>query len=675
MIEDQNVASVQDLSAVNRKRPSETYHGPENQPPSKKGQFNKDVYNCTSMKTLEEKVEEIRRELSNKELALITLKAKVQSLDSLLDLTKEDLQSERISKERLSNEVEVLKLELASSGQRIFKLTEDVMIQKSNFESLISEISFQKETNEQQSEKAKLFQLELEFVRQDRADKELQIKMLEENLVKLSGFQTEAQECMVDLKNTKSALEEVKEESVKKTIKIESLQRQLSDLDQELHQAQAKAVRQDTTHFHKIIESMQKECEQIATLSSKKTQQNEELKQQIELLNNAKADLQNECTELKQNEATIQTSLEEKSDLFQQLKAKLEETECKLNIAVQASVQDKENHSELQKQMKNHKSKIKAKDLEISKCQTNITRLEEQLKERESLITDLQNNLKGVEEKFQESERCVGNFEARETKLRAEVQEIQDDLTVINDMLSKKTGELENKLLEIVQLKKDLSDNSSKSQILADELQRKDEEYSDLKEKYMDAKKQIQQVEKEISTKREEEKCVRHKLQELERMKNQMAQDLEAKERIIQQFKRACSSETDLQKKVALLTITLEQKNATLIKLEKDLEEYGTTNSVKEQQFTEAKEGQKLNKDSSHYPNQKPDIVLTDKTEESVHFQQTTSKELEKQRLRINDLTEKCNKIEHHHLTQNKNEEYSREVESFQNEIEVLKNI
>lgn len=44
----------------------------------------------------------------------------------------------------------------------------------------------------------------------------------------------------------------------------------------------------------------------------------------------------------------------------------------------------------------------------------------------------------------------------------------------------------------------------------------------------------------QISTKREEEKSLRNKVSELERLKNQMIQELETKERMIQQFKKVC---------------------------------------------------------------------------------------------------------------------------------------
>ncbi|XP_067908676.1 kinesin-like protein KIF20B isoform X2 [Heterodontus francisci] len=693
--EDLCMEPVKNLSTTSRKRTCENYEL-EDQPPSKKDPYNKEAYNCTSVKTLEEKAEGMRKELSNKERVLTTLKGQIQSLDGQLALAKEGL-NERISKEGLSKQVEILQLELASSAETIIKLTEEIANQNSKYEKLMFELKFEKELNEQQSEKNKQLQLEIELGKHEVAQRELQNKVLKDKISKLNDFQKETELCAVELKNTKDLLEKADEESLKKTTEIESLQRQLSVIRLELDEAKDTVQKRDCAHFRKTIETLQKECEHIVKISSQRSQQIQELEEKLESLKKQRADLQTECTELKVNAALMQNLLQEKDVHVQQLKMQLDEADSKM----QTLIQNKENIADLQKEIENYHHKIKAQESEILKSEGNLIRFDEQLKERDNIIADLQNNLECTEKKFHDLEKCAGDLKLQQMRFEKEVRQAQDDRHVAKEALSKKEEELESKHLELVQLRNELSDSTSKYQLLIVDLQRKEEEYSDLKEKYIDAKKQMQQVEKEISTKREEEKSLRHKVQKLEQIKNQMAQDHEIKERMIQQFKKVCHNESDLKRKVEMLTITLDEKETTLRKLEKDFEESKTLQQVKGQQGSS----------EHHKPREEPDI----KAEEAVHLFQTTSKELHiKERIiqemkialteqeqtqaeqdevleaklekieELNaelekwiqcakDFEKKCHTLEHSQLMKNANEDHNIESGPVQKEIEVLK--
>ncbi|XP_041066486.1 kinesin-like protein KIF20B isoform X1 [Carcharodon carcharias] len=686
-----HVEPVKNPSATSRKRTSENYRK-EDQPPSKKGPSNKEAYNCINVKTLEERVKGIRKELFDKERALTSLKEKLQSLDGQLAIAKEDLNNERISKEGLSKRVEMLQLELASSAETIFRLTKENANQHSKFE---------KELNEQQTEQTKQLHLEIELGRCEIAQRVLQNKALEDKISKLNYFQKESDLNAVELKNIKDLLEKANGESLKKATEIESLQKQLSVLKEELDNVKDAAQKRDSGHFRKTIETLQKECEHIVKVSSQKSQQIQDLEAKLEASKKQRADLQTECTELKANAALTQNLVQEKDAHLRQLKTKFEETESKM----QTLMQNKENIETFQKEIEDYQHKIKVQELEILKSESILTTLEEQLKDKNSIIADLQSNLKCTEKKCHDLEKCVGDLKLQEIRFKEEVGQVQDDWHVVKELLSKKEEELESRLLELVQLRTELSDGASKYQRLTDDLQRKDEEHSDLKEKYIDAKKQMQQVEKEISTKREEERSLRNKVQELERLKNQMIQDLETKERMIQQFRKLCHNEADLKKKVEVLTITLDEKDTALRKLEKDLEENNTLHKTKEQQGS-----------SEDKSTQEPCIMLTDKkAEEAVHLFQTASEELQIKEQIIQDmkvaLTEqdqtqaeqdevleaklkeieelntelekwmqyakefekKCNTLEHNQLVKNASECHNTKSGQFQKEIEVLK--
>ncbi|XP_072335120.1 kinesin-like protein KIF20B isoform X2 [Scyliorhinus torazame] len=688
--EDMHVESVKNLLVTSRKRTFENSYERNDQPPSKKGPNNKEAHNnCISLKILEEKVKGVIKELFEKGNILTTLKGNMRSLDGQLALAKEDLDNERISKERLSKQVEMIQLELASSAETIFKLTNHAN-QHSKFE---------KELNEQQLEKIKPLQFEIEIGRNEIKQNELQNEALKDEISKLNYFQKESDLYVTELKNVKDLLEKA---SLKKTTEIESLHKQLSAMRQELDKAKETVQKRDSGHFRKTIETLQKECEHIVKVSSQKSQQIQDLEAKLETSNKQRADLQTECTELKVNANLTQNLLEDKDAHNQQLKAKFEEAESK----IQTLMQSKENIETFQKEIEDCQRKMKSQELEILKSEGNLTTSEEQLKEKNSIVADLQNNLKCTENKFHDLEKCVGGLKLQEIKFKEEVRQAQDDQHIVKELLSKKEEELESKHLELDKLRTELSDGASRYEKLTAELQRKDEEHGDLQEKYRDAKKQMQQVEKEISTKREGEQSLRNKVQELERMKNQMIRDLETKEQMIQQFKTLCHNEADLRKKVEVLTITLDEKDTALRKLEMDLEEKNTLHQMKVHQGS--------SKDKS---TQESSLMLsTDKkAEEAVHLFQTVSKELqikertiqdmkialteqdqtqaeqdevleaklkeieelntelEKWKLCAKDSEKRCNTLEHSQLVKNASDGDNTQSGQFQKEIEVLK--
>ncbi|GCB65850.1 hypothetical protein scyTo_0004868, partial [Scyliorhinus torazame] len=647
--EDMHVESVKNLLATSRKRTFENSYERNDQPPSKKGPNNKEAHNnCISLKTLEEKVKGVIKELFEKGNILTTLKGNMRSLDGQLALAKEDLDNERISKERLSKQVEMIQLELASSAETIFKLTNHAN-QHSKFE---------KELNEQQLEKIKQLQFEIEIGRNEIKQNELQNEALKDEISKLNYFQKESDLYVTELKNVKDLLEKA---SLKKTTEIESLHKQLSAMRQELDKAKETVQKRDSGHFRKTIETLQKECEHIVKVSSQKSQQIQDLEAKLETSNKQRADLQTECTELKVNANLTQNLLEDKDAHNQQLKAKFEEAESK----IQTLMQSKENIETFQKEIEDCQRKMKAQELEILKSEGNLTTSEEQLKEKNSIVADLQNNLKCTENKFHDLEKCVGGLKLQEIKFKEEVRQAQDDQHIVKELLSKKEEELESKHLELDKLRTELSDGASRYEKLTAELQRKDEEHGDLQEKYRDAKKQMQQVEKEL-----------------------------------------CHNEADLRKKVEVLTITLDEKDTALRKLEMDLEEKNTLHQMKVHQGS--------SKDKS---TQESSLMLsTDKkAEEAVHLFQTVSKELqikertiqdmkialteqdqtqaeqdevleaklkeieelntelEKWKLYAKDSEKRCNTLEHSQLVKNASDGDNTQSGQFQKEIEVLK--
>ncbi|XP_072095401.1 kinesin-like protein KIF20B isoform X4 [Mobula birostris] len=691
--------------STNSKCTYESYQQ-EDEPPSKKGSLNKELYKCTSMKTLEQKVEGMRNELTAKERAVITLHEEIQNLKDQLILAQENLNNDKSLNEELNQCVERLRLDLTTSAETIHKLTEQIENENSNYEKLGLELKFEKELNMQQSQKIKLLQTEMELCRNEVTQREVQNKTLEDKIDTLRNFQKESELSIAELKCTKDLLQNEKKESLKKVTEIESLQKQLSILAQELDEAKAVVQRRDSGPFRKTIEKLQKECEVIVKLSSQKSQQIQDLNEELKSLKKQKADLQATCTELKVNETTTQNLLQEKDVELKEFKANFKETENKM----EALMQNKGKIVDLEKEIENYRHIMEARELEISKNKGNLTRFEEQLKEREEYIANLQNNLKCMEKKLVDSNKCVDdlklNLKSQEVRFKKEVREVQDNWHATQETLSKKEEELESKHLEFNKLRIELSENASECQRLAVDLQRKDEEYRELKEKYVDVKKQMQQIEAEISSKREEEKSLRQTVSELERMKKQTIQELNTKERMVQQYKQACQNEADLKNKVEMLMTNLNEKEAALRGLENLLEESKTQHQVREQQGS--------NEENKAMPDPR-NVPVDIKIEETIHLLQTTTKELQdKERLiqdmkitlteqeqtqteqdelleaKLNEIEElnaelekwrhqakklekECDALERNHLVENAHQAVNTETTEFQGEMEALK--
>lgn len=154
--------------------------------------------------------------------------------------------------------------------------------------------------------------------------------------------------------------------------------------------------------------------------------------------------------------------------------------------------------------------------------------------------------------------------------------------------LQLKEEEREASRRETEKMKEELAANSVLTQKLQADLQRKEEDYAELKEKLTDAKKQIEQVQKEVSVMRDEEKLLRIKINELEKKKNQYSQEIEMKQRTIQQLKeqlnnhkmeeavqqyeRVCKDLSVKEKVIEDMRLTLEEQEQTQVEQDQVLE-------------------------------------------------------------------------------------------------------
>ncbi|KYO42334.1 kinesin-like protein KIF20B isoform C [Alligator mississippiensis] len=239
--------------------------------------------------------------------------------------------------------------------------------------------------------------------------------------------------------------------------------------------------------------------------------------------------------ELKQN-------ISEKDAEMLALKERYENLECQLTALKEEFKNEKTEKEGISEQMA-------GLHLQLSRKEERVFGLSEELQQSqanyEKIVFELEmeSNVRDLEEKCKNSDKKIKELNDQETKLKEEVLQLKDNLKTTEQSLQEKERENERKKEAAEQLSKDLSESSSVIQHLNIDLQRKDEEYADLKEKLADAKKQIQQVQKEVCTMRSEENCLRNKVNELEKTKNQLGDELDIKQRTIQQLKEQSNNE------------------------------------------------------------------------------------------------------------------------------------
>uniref|UniRef100_A0A674KFQ7 Kinesin family member 20B n=1 Tax=Terrapene triunguis TaxID=2587831 RepID=A0A674KFQ7_9SAUR len=519
----------------------------------------------------QKKIEEMQQNILEKEAEILALQERSESLDCQLAILKEELTNEKREKEGFSRQMANLCLELSSSKERASGLSEELQQCQASYGKIASELDTQKAINKEQEEKIKQLTKEVEASSQNIIVKVSQIKAMQTKIDELHKLDLESCTVDVDLVNLKDFLEDSQKDKPGKI--------QMHSLNTQCQTSNIADVRRESS-FHCSIEGIWKECKQIIKASSQKSNQIQELLQQVENLQKSISEAERENKQLKVqlDDTTNQSnlSIKEKENLVNQLQEQLQEKNCE---SEKRGAEDRRAITQLEKQSASHKEKIKELEclLESNRAKDdNAARLEQILKEKDSIILKMESDVKDLEKKCMNSEIKIQDLNDQETELKEEVIQLKNNLKTIEHSLQEKEREEEESKKVTEQLNKELSESSAFIQRLEMDCQRKDEEYTDLKEKLADAKKQIEQVQKEVCTMRSEEKLLRSKVNEHEKTKNQFAEELDMKQRTIQSllFKSIFKS-SDLRAKEKIIEdmrLTLEEQEQTQLEQDQVLE-------------------------------------------------------------------------------------------------------
>ncbi|NXG32298.1 KI20B protein, partial [Dromaius novaehollandiae] len=509
------------VAEIGRKRCFEDKPTVEEEPPTKKG----------TISTITEQGI-FQKNLIPNNAEILALKGRTEALESQLAALEEQCRREQIEKEECIGRMTNLHSELSASEERASGLSEELQHCQANYQEVASELKKQKTINKEQEEKITLLSKEVECANQNIIDKVSQIKTMQSKIDDLCKCHLESCAMDVDLVNLKDLLEDSQKDEPERS--------QVGPLCMQSRAASTEDLRRDSS-FRCSVESIWEECKKIIKASSQKSQQIQELLQQVENLNKGLADSENDNNQLKikLSELTNQGSLSIKGeDLRNQLQ---EQIQKKTQDSEKQAAEDHRAIAQFEEEVTNYKEKIKELECILEDFRTkedSRTNLEEVLKEKESIILSLESTTVVLQEECANLEKKLKELNDQEANLKEQVVQLNSNLEKVKHSLHEKEKSDNEKVQSIELLNKELSESSALIQSLKKDLQRKDEEYTDLKEKCSDAKKQIQQVQKEVCTMRSEEKSLRNKVNELEKIKSQLGEELDIKQRTIQQLKK-----------------------------------------------------------------------------------------------------------------------------------------
>ncbi|XP_057164410.1 kinesin-like protein KIF20B isoform X5 [Ursus arctos] len=512
------------------------------EPPAKKGL----IHANPTITEDEKKSEEMQKSISEDEEGIRILQENNEELKTCLLTAENELKNEKEEKTELNKKIISLQQELSFSEKKNFTLNLEVQQIQSNYDNVISELHVQRGINQEQEEKIVKLSKEIETARKNIANNVSQIKLMQAKIDELRTLDPVSQISNIDSLNLRDLSSGSQEDNLPNT------QLNLSDNDNLVSKQVKEYHNQELNRessFHSSIEAIWEECKEIVKASSKKSHQIQELEQQIEKLQAELKGCIDENSRLKIEERENKNQgdlLKEKENLIQQLKQELQGKNIALDVQVQHVVEGKRALSELTEDVTCYKMKIKELEaiLETQKDEcSHSAKLEQDILEKESIILKLEGNLKEFQANLQDSIKNTKDLSEKEVKLKEEISQLTSNLQDAKHSLQLKEEEKEINRQKAEKLKEELSASSALTQNLKADLQRKEEDYFELKEKLADAKKQIEQVQKEVSVMRDEEKLLRIKINELEKKKNQCSQEIDMKQRTIQQLKEQLSNQ------------------------------------------------------------------------------------------------------------------------------------
>ncbi|XP_075830009.1 kinesin-like protein KIF20B isoform X5 [Microtus pennsylvanicus] len=507
----------------------------QGEPPAKKGL----ILVSSPVTEDQKKSEEIEQSFSESGVGIRILQEKNEELKRLLIIGENELKSEKVEKAELNEQVVSLQQQLCFAEEKNLSLRTKVEQIQASYDSTVAELHTQRAVNQEQEERILKLSQKMETATRSITNNVSQIQLMQTKIDQLRSLDSPSHISKIDLLYLQDLSNGPEGDNLLNT----SLHLPSNDLSSKgVKDYHIQELSRESS-FHSSIEAIWEVCKEIVKASSKKSYQIQELEEKIEKLQVEVKGYRDENNELQAKESEDKHKvhqLEEKESLIQQLREELQEKCVSLGVQVQLVAEREQTLSELTRDVAWYKAKVKELEMMVEtqkdECRR-LAELEQGILEKESAILKLEASLKELEANYQDHIKSTKDLNEKEIKLKEEITQLTNNLHDMKQSLQLKEEERETSRQETKKLKEELAANHVLTQNLQTDLQRKEEDYAELKEKLTDAKKQIEQVQKEVSVMRDEEKLLRIKINELEKKKNQYSQEIEMKQRTIQQLK------------------------------------------------------------------------------------------------------------------------------------------
>ncbi|XP_008941613.1 PREDICTED: kinesin-like protein KIF20B, partial [Merops nubicus] len=363
----------------------------------------------------------VERNTSEKHAEMLTLKERIETLESQLAALEEQCRIEETKKDEFHGQITNLRLKLSASEERASGLNEELEQCRADYQEIVSELDKQKTINREQEQKIIQLNNEVEGAKQNIIDKVSKMKAMQSKVDESYKCHLASYAMDVDLVNLKDSLDSQKGEPERAQMSLSEMQSQT---------ASTADLRWESS-FHCSIESIWEECKNIIKASSQKSQRIQELLQQVEDLKGELdgAENYNSQLKIKLHEISNQDhqSIKEK-DLMNQLQ---EQIQKKTEDFEKQAAEDHRVIAQFEEEVTSHKAKIRELEclLESFRAKDDrITKLEVVLKEKESIILNLESNTAALQERCANSDKKLKELNDQEANLKEEILRLMNSL-------------------------------------------------------------------------------------------------------------------------------------------------------------------------------------------------------------------------------------------------------
>lgn len=364
-------------------------------------------------------------------MEILALKQRTETLEGQIAVLEEQCQREKTGKEELNQQIANLHLKLSASEEKASGLSGELQLCQAAYQETVSELDKQKTINKEQEEKIIQLNNEVSDAKQNIIDKVSQIKTMLSQVDELYKCHSESYAVDIDLVNVKDSLDPKKNEPETAQMSPPSMQFQT---------ASTADVGQENS-FHHSIESIWEECKIIVKVSSQKSHQIQQLRQQVEDLEKRIHDSDNDNNQLKikLNEITNQEhpSVKEKglmNQLQEQIQKKTQDFEKQAAENQRVIAQFQEKVASYEGEIRDLKSLLEASRTKDDR----MKELEEELKEKELTVLNLESNTVALQGKCTSVEKELKELSDREANLKDEVVQLTNSLETMKRILQEK---------------------------------------------------------------------------------------------------------------------------------------------------------------------------------------------------------------------------------------------